>query len=70
MYMKIFSEYFWDLYQFKEKEMTEEFNNLNEIKSEYYLLTKNKFEEDKNHENNNININNDNKKKKKKFILK
>ena len=70
MYMKIFSEYFWDLYQFKEKEMTEELNNLNEIKSEYYLLNKNKFEEDKNHENNNININNDNKKKKKRFILK
>ena len=73
MYMKVFSEYFWDLYQFKEKEMTEELNNLNEIKSEYYLINKNKFEEEeKNQENINININNNNEypKKKKRFILK
>ena len=71
MYMKIFSEYFWDLYQFKEKEMTEELNNLNEIKIENYLINKNKFEEEKNQENDdNIIINNENKKKKRRFILK
>ena len=69
MYMKIFNEYFWDLYQFKEKEMTEELNNLNELKTENYLLKNNKLEEEKNQENDDIKISNEYQKKKKRFIL-
>ena len=65
MYMKIIYEFFWDLYQFKENEMTEELNNLTELKREYNLIN-NQCEEEKN----NIDNNNDIKKKKKRFLLK
>ena len=66
MYMKILNEFFWDLYEFKEKEMTEELNNLTELKREYSLIN-NQYEEEKNNINNDINI--ENKKKKKRFLL-
>ena len=72
MYMRALYEYFQDLYQFKEKEMTEELNYLTELKRENYFINKNKFEEEKNQENDNDNIKelNLSQKKKKRFILK
>ena len=69
MYMKILYEFFWDLYQFKENEMTEELNNLTELKREYNLIN-NQYEEEKNNIDNDYNINNnENKKKRKRFLL-
>ena len=75
MYMKTFYNYFWNLFQFKEKEMTDELNNLNELRNKYYLMNNlgindNQFEEEKNEDNiisNNIDTN---KKRRKKFVLK
>ena len=67
MYMRSLNIYFWDLCQFKENEMTEELNNLNELKRKYYLKNFPYInEEEKNNENDNNYINN---KKRKKFLL-
>ena len=68
MYMKTFYAYFWDLYQFKEKEMTEELNNLNELKRKYYLQKNLGLNYQKEEEKNENIIIND--KKRRKFVLK
>ena len=73
MYMKTFNEFFYDLYQFKENEMKEELDNLNEIKGYYinnYIENDEKNnnkrrrfllqEEDIDEDNNNNNIDNNN----------
>ena len=76
MYMKTLYSYYWNLYQFKEKEMTEELNNLNELKRKHDLIKKtieiqdNKYEDEKNEDHINIINNPYNNKKRKKFILK
>ena len=62
MYMKSFEIFFCDLLQFKENEMTNELNNLNELRRKYYLKNYSDInEEEKNNENYN---------KRKKFLLK
>ena len=71
MYMSSFCTYFFDLSQFKEKEMAEELNNLNELKRKYYL--KHNFgdqDEEKNEDNMNMLGNSGYRKRRKKFLLK
>ena len=69
MYMKTLYNYFWDLCQFKEKEMTEELNNLNELKRKYYLKNNLELGDEEEKNENNINISGY-QKRRKKFLLK
>ena len=68
MYMKSLYTYFWELYQFKEKEMTDELNNLNELKRKYYSQKNFKLNYENEEEKKENNIINNNKRKK--FVLK
>ena len=65
--MKSLELFFMDLLQFKENEMTDELNNLNELRRKYLKNYSDINEEEKNSENY---IEDNSNKKRKKFILK